>query len=174
MVAKVKKSLIPIERIKQLILRVREENVLLDKDLASLYGVTTGNLNKAVTRNIDRFPDDFMFRLSKEEFDNLKFHFGTSSWGGTRKPPRAFTEQGVAMLSSVLNSKRAVQVNIEIMRVFVKLRQLLSSHVELSRKLDALEKKYDQKFKIVFDAIRELMAPKSRPKKQIGFKTNSD
>ena len=142
---------------------------MIDKDLAELYGVTTGNLNKAVSRNIDRFPDDFMFQLTDDEFENLKFHFGISSWGGTRKRPRAFTEQGVAMLSSVLRSKRAVLVNIEIMRAFVRLRQLLSSHAELARKLDALEKKYDKQFKAVFDAIRELMKPPEPKRRRIGF-----
>jgi len=109
---------IPAERIESAILVIRGEKVLLDKDLALLYGVSTSVLNKAVTRNIDRFPPDFMFQLRREEFDNLKFHFGTSSWGGARKLPRAFTEQGVAMLSGVLTSKRAVRVNIEIMRAF--------------------------------------------------------
>jgi hypothetical protein len=152
-------ALIPPEKIENKILLLRKHKVLLDKDLAELYGVTTGNLNKAVTRNIDRFPSDFMFRLTKDEFDNLIFHFGTSSWGGTRKPPRAFTEQGVAMLSSVLRSKRAVQVNIEIMRVFVQLRRMLASHEELSQKLAQMEKKYDAQFKVVFDVIRELMNP---------------
>jgi len=111
-----------------------------------------------------------MFRLSKEEFENLKFHFGTSSWGGTRKMPRAFTEQGVAMLSSVLKSKRAVAVNIEIMRAFVRLRRMLATHRELAQKINELEKKYDQKFAVVFEAIRQLMRPPSRKQKQIGFK----
>ena len=142
---------------------------MLDKDLAVLYGVNTKYLNRAVSRNKDRFPDDFMFRLTREELENLRFRIGTSSWGGTRYAPRAFTEQGVAMLSSVLRSKRAVQVNIEIMRTFVKLRQLLQSHVELARKLNALEKKYDKQFKVVFDAIRLLMAPPSAKEKRIGF-----
>jgi len=164
-----KYSIIPIERIERVILLVRDHKVILDKDLAVLYGVSTGNLNKAVTRNIDRFPDDFMIQLTEEEFKNLKFHFGTSSWGGTRKLPRAFTEQGVAMLSSVLQSPRAVQVNIEIMRAFVRLRQMLASNAELARKFDALEKKYDAQFKIVFDAIRQLMAPPEKPRKKIGF-----
>ena len=109
---------VPVERIEKALLIIRGEKVLLDKDLALLYGVSTSVLNKAVTRNIERFPEDFMFQLTREEFDNLKFHFGTSSWGGTRKLPRAFTEQGVAMLSSVLNSKRAIEVNILIMRAF--------------------------------------------------------
>jgi ORF6N domain len=159
----------PAERIENAILLIRGEKVLLDKDLALLYGVSTSVLNKAVTRNIDRFPKDFMFQLTREEFDNLKFHFGTSSWGGARKLPRAFTEQGVAMLSGVLKSKRAVMVNIEIMRAFVKLRRMLASHAELAQKLEALEKKYDNQFKVVFDAIRALMAPSEKPRKKIGF-----
>jgi len=163
------KSFVPAERIEQSILLIRGQKVILDKDLAELYGVTTGNLNKAVNRNLDRFPDDFMFLLTEEEFKNLKFHFGISSWGGTRKLPRAFTEQGVAMLSSVLHSKRAVQVNIEIMRTFVRLRKMLASNVVLARKLAALEKKYDEQFKVVFNAIRALMAPDEKTRKQIGF-----
>jgi hypothetical protein len=143
---------------------------LIDRDLAELYGVPTRDLNKAVRRNLDRFPGDFMFQLSAQEFSNLKFQFGTSSWGGTRKLPLAFTEQGVAMLSSVLRSKRAIRVNIEIMRAFVKLRALLSSHKELAGKLEALEKKYDEQFAVVFRAIRELMAPpETPPKRRIGF-----
>ncbi len=147
---------------------------MLDTDLAALYGVTTGNLNKAVTRNIGRFPDDFAFRLSKDEFASLIFQFGTSSWGGTRKPPRAFTEQGVAMLSSVLHSERAVQVNVQIMRTFVKLRGILATHGELARKLSALERKYDQQFKVVFDAIRELMTPAAPGRRRrIGFRPRS-
>lgn len=163
-------GLIPVELIERAILMIRDHKVMLDKDLAALYGVTTTNLNKAVTRNLDRFPGDFMFQLTKEEFSNLKFHFGTSSWGGTRKLPRAFTEQGVAMLSSVLHSKQAAQVNIEIMRAFVRLREMMSTHKDLARKLDALEKKYDTQFKAVFDAIRELMKPPvEKAKKRIGF-----
>lgn len=145
---------------------------MLDKDLAMLYGVSTGNLNKAMGRNLDRFPEDFMIKLTPEEFQNLKFQFGTSSWGGTRKLPRAFTEQGVAMLSSVLRSKRAVRVNIEIMRAFVRLRQLLASHADLARKLNELERKYDTQFKVVFDAIRKLMTEPQRPKRRIGFHGN--
>jgi hypothetical protein len=134
-------STVPSERIQKAIFLIRGQKVMLDKDLAELYGVSTSVLNKAVTRNIDRFPPDFMFRLTSEEFSDLKFHFGTSSWGGTRKRPRAFTEQGVAMLSSVLRSKRAVQVNIEIMRAFVRLREILASHSELARKLEELEER---------------------------------
>jgi len=163
------KLTISVERIEQAILYIRGQKVMLDRDLSALYGVTTGNLNKAVDRNIDRFPADFMFRLSREEFDNLKFQFGTSSWGGTRKSPCVFTEQGVAMLSSVLHSKRAIMVNIEIMRAFVRLRQLLLAHADLARKLDALEKKYDIQFKVVFDTIRQLMTPPVTPKRRIGF-----
>ena len=161
--------LVPVESIEQMILSIRGQKVILDKDLATMYEVSTSNLNKAVSRNIERFPKDFVFQLSAMEFDDLKFHFGTSSWGGTRKLPRAFTEQGVAMLSSVLRSPRAVQVNIEIMRTFVKLRELLASNRALARKLDALEKKYDSQFKIVFDAISQLMAPPVKPKRKIGF-----
>lgn len=166
------KELVPQEIIEQKILLVREHKVILDKDLAVLYGVTTGNLNKAVSRNLDRFPDDFMFRLTKEEFQNLIFHFGTSSWGGTRRIPRAFTEQGIAMLSSVLRSKRAIQVNIQIMRTFVKLRRLLISHKDLARKLEELERKYSTQFKIVFEAIRQLMEPPRDRRRRIGFHRN--
>lgn len=143
---------------------------MLDVDLAELYGVETKVLNQAVKRNIDRFPEDFMFKLTDEEFALLKSHSVTSSqWGGRRYPPYTFTEQGVAMLSSVLRSPRAVQVNIEIMRSFVRLRQILASHTELKRKLDALEKKYDAQFKAVFDAIRQLMATPEPKHLQIGF-----
>jgi len=169
-----KKSLIVAEHIERVILLMRGQKVILDRDLAALYGVSTGNLNKAVNRNIDRFPADFMIQLNKQEFDNLKFHFGTSRWGGTRKPPRAFTEQGVAMLSSVLRSKRAIIVNIEIMRAFVRLRQFLLTQDNLARKLDALEKKYDAQFKIVFDAIRGLMAPSPPGRRRIGFDKSDD
>lgn len=160
---------VPLERIERSILLIRGHRVMLDKDLADMYGVTTGNLNKAVSRNIDRFPIDFMFQLSKEESKHLKFHFGISSWGGTRKPPRAFTEQGVAMLSSILRSKCAVRVNIEIMRTFVRLRLMLASNADLARKLIDLEKKYDRQFKTVFDAIRQLMTPSKPPRRKIGF-----
>ena len=142
---------------------------MLDRDLAQLYGVTTSNLNKAVRRNIERFPEDFMFQLSKEEFEDLKFHFGTSSWGGTRKLPYAFTENGVAMLSSVLNSDRAIKVNIQIMRTFTKLREMLMTHKDLKKKIEAMEEKYDYQFKIVFDAIKELLEPPIKTKKKIGF-----
>ena len=163
------KELMISERIESKIYFVRGQKVMIDRDLAELYGVTTGNLNKAVDRNLDRFPDDFMFQLTKAEFKNLIFQFGTSSWGGTRKLSRAFTEQGVAMLSSVLHSKRAVQVNIQIMRTFTKLRALLSTHKDLQRKIEEMEKKYDQQFQIVFEAIKQLLETDAKPRKQIGF-----
>ena len=165
-----KHSLIPLERIEKSILLIRGQKVMLDRDLAAMYGVETKILNRAVSRNLDRFPDDFMFRLTKQEVTNLRCQFGTSSWGGTRYAPRVFTEQGVAMLSSVLKSQRAIEVNIQIMRTFVKLRQMLASHVELACKLEALEKKYDAKFRIVFDAIRELMTPPAPEHRPIGFR----
>ena len=142
---------------------------MLDRDLAELYGVETKQLKRAVRRNFTRFPKDFMFELTKQELDNLRSQFGTSSWGGTRYPPMAFTEQGVAMLSSVLNSERAVQVNIEIMRAFVRIRQMISAHKDIERRLDALEERYDEQFKVVFDAIRALMEPPEEPRKKIGF-----
>lgn len=158
------------QNIERQILLIRGEKVMLDADLAELYGVETKVLVQAVKRNKDRFPDDFMFQLTKQEVNNLRSQFVTSSWGGRRYPPYAFTEQGVAMLSSVLKSKRAVLVNIEIIRTFVKLRQMLASHTDLARKLEALERKYDKQFKAVFDAIRQLMIPpEPKQKKRIGF-----
>ena len=164
-----KKLLIPQETIEQKIILVRSHRVMLDKDLAMLYGVTTSNLNKAVTRNFERFPQDFMFQLTKDEFTNLICHFGTSSWGGTRKSPRAFTEHGILMLSAVLKSTRAIQVNIQIMRTFVKLRKMLLTHKELLKKIENMEKRYDSQFKIVFEAVRKLMAPPEKSKRRIGF-----
>ena len=157
--------LTPVERITQSILFIRTQKVILDADLAVLYGVDTRVLVQAVKRNSDRFPPDFMFQLTKQEFDNLRSQLVTSSWGGRRYPPYAFTEQGVSMLSSVLRSKRAILVNIEIMRAFVHLRRMLASHADLARKLAALETKYDAQFKVVFDAIRELMAPARRARR---------
>lgn len=164
-----KNALVSAERVLGVILSIRGHKVILDKDLATLYGVTTGNLNKAVTRNRERFPEDFMLQLTKEEFDGLIFQSGRSSWGGTRKLPRAFTEQGVAMLSSVLRSTRAVQVNIEIMRAFVRIREMIVDHADLVRRLDALEQRYDQQFRAVFDAIRALISEETKPRKRIGF-----
>lgn len=145
---------------------------MLDKDLAELYSVTTGNLNKAVKRNIDRFPDDFMFQLNKKEFESLIFQNGISKKagrGGTRRLPYAFTEQGVAMLSSVLTSKIAVQVNIQIIRVFIKLREMIISNKELRQRLEEMERKYDTKFKVVFTALRKILEPEEEPRRQIGF-----
>lgn len=151
---------------------------MLDWDLAALYGVATKVLVQAVRRNLSRFPPDFMFQLTPQELGILRSQFVTSSlkrqWGGRRYSPYAFTEQGVAMLSSVLRSKRAIQVNVEIMRAFVRLRQVLVSHAALARKLNALERKYDAQFKVVFDAIRELMASPVRRRRRIGFRPDRD
>ena len=167
-----KTTIVPPERILRLILLIRGQKVILDADIAALYGVQTGMLVRAVKRNLDRFPPDFMFQLSKDEFDNLRCQFGTSSsWGGRRYAPYAFTEQGVAMLSSVLKSKRAVRVNIEIIRTFVKLREILATHKDLARKISAMEQKYDGQFKVVFEALRALMEPPKRKRKTIGFHT---
>jgi len=164
------KALVLAGRIEGSILLIRSHKVMLSPDLAALYGVEPRALVQAVKRNIDRFPDDFMFQLTRAEFADLKSQIVTSSWGGARRaPPYAFTEQGVAMLSSVLRSRRAVRVNIEIMRAFVRLRQMLASHADLARRLDELEQKYDAQFRVVFDAIRELMAPPEPPRKRIGF-----
>ena len=145
---------------------------MLDADLAALYGVETGALVRAVKRNAYRFPEDFMSQLNPQQFDNLRCQIGTSSsWGGRRHPPYAFTEQGVAMLSSVLRSKRAAQVNVEIMRAFVRLRRIITENAGLAQRLDELEKKYDRQFAVVFEAIRQLMTPPDRPRKKIGFES---
>jgi len=149
---------------------IRGQKVMLDRDLADLYEVETRVLNQAVSRNITRFPADFMFQLDDTEFKCLMSQFVISNRGGTRKLPYAFTEQGVAMLSTVLKSERAIQVNIQIMRAFTRLRQMISSHDELREKIEAMEKKYDGQFRIVFEAIKELLDIKSKPKKKIGFK----
>ena len=163
-------GVIPVDQIESIIFLIRGQKVMLSPHLAELYNVEPRVLVQAVKRNIDRFPGDFMFQLSDDEFFNLKSQIVTSSWGGPRRAkPYAFTEQGVAMLSTVLRSKRAVQVNIEIIRTFVRLRQLLASHTELAGKLFEMEKKYDEQFKIVFEAIRQLMAPPETKKKKIGF-----
>jgi hypothetical protein len=172
---KTEKSLIPAARIERSILLIRGERVILDADLAMLYDVATKVLLQAVKRQIERFPLDFMFQLTKEEFDLLRSQTVTSSqWGGRRYPPYAFTEQGVAMLSSVLHSPRAIAVNIEIMRAFIRLRRMLASHADLARKLEALEKKYDTQFKVVFDAIRKLMTPPEPKRRRIGFQVRED
>jgi hypothetical protein len=162
------KSLVPIERIESGIILIRGQRVMLDRYLASLYGVETRVLNQAVRRNIKRFPKDFMFALPRAGIMRIS-QIVTSSEIKYSKRVHAFTEQGIAMLSSVLNSERAIQVNVEIMRAFVRLRQMLSAHKDLERKLISLEKKYDEQFKVVFDAIRALMAPTQKPKRRIGF-----
>ena len=164
--AKDKNALVPAERIETAILLIRGQKVMLDRDLAELYGVETRVLKQAVRRNIKRFPSDFMFELTRQENESLRSQNVTLKRGQHSKYlPFAFTEQGVAMLSSVLNSERAVEVNTAIMRTFVKLRKMLSAHKDLERKLAALEKKYDDQFKIVFEAIAELMAPPEKPKR---------
>ena len=148
---------------------------MLDSDLAELYGVPTKVFNQAVIRNKERFPEDFMFQLSSGEWSDLRSQIVTSkSHGGRRYRPRAFTEQGVAMLSSVLRSKRAIQVNIAIMRTFVTLRQMLATHKDLARELAQLEGKYDRKFRAVFDAIRQLMTPPDESRRQIGYRTDDN
>jgi hypothetical protein len=166
-----KELILSVQTIKERVLLIRGEKVLLDSDLADLYGVETKVLVQAVKRNIERFPSDFMFQLTKQQYADLRSHYVTSSLhGGRRYPPYVFTEQGIAMLSSVLRSSQAVQVNIQIMRTFVKLRQLLNENKELAERLDKLEGKYDKQFKLVFDAIRELMIPpKPKKKRPIGF-----
>jgi ORF6N domain len=165
--------LIPIERIEKAIYLIRGEKVMLDRDLAALYGEATKVLKQAVRRNIARFPDDFMFVLNPAEFQNWRSQFVTSKADrkGLRYAPMAFTEHGILMLSTVLSSERAIHVNIEIMRAFVRLRQMLASDAEMSRRLNELENKYDSRFKIVFDAIRQLTTPPARGRKEIGFRS---
>ena len=166
--------LIPMERIEKSILLIRGQKVMLDSDLAEMYGVEVKRLNEQVRRNIKRFPADFMFQLSSQEFTNLKSQFATSSsWGGRRKSPSVFTEQGVAMLSSVLNSDRAIEVNVQIMRAFVKLREMISSHKDLVEKVEEMEREYDEQFAVVFQAIRQLMDKPKGSVEKIGFKVVS-
>jgi ORF6N domain len=167
-------TLVPIELIASKIYLIRGIKVMLDRDLAELYGVETGALNRAVKRNAERFPEDFMFQMTAEEADLLRCQIGISKpgRGGRRYLPYAFSEQGVAMLSSVLNSKRAIEVNIAIMRAFVQLRRTLDSHAELARKLADLEKRFeshDEQIQVIFEAIRQLMAPPDKKVKKIGF-----
>lgn len=202
---------VPTRQVERRIYIIREQNVMLDSDLAELYGVETKFLNRAVKRNIARFPEDFMFQLTAEDEESLRFQFGTSNAesqsvdshlrsqsvisnaesetvdaslrsqlatsskrrGGRRYLPYVFTEQGVAMLSSVLNSERAIEVNIQIMRAFVQMRRMSASHEELARKVDGLEKKYDKQFAAVFQAIKALMQPPATARRKIGFKTES-
>ena len=171
-----KKLILPDEIIASKIRFIRGQKVILDRDLAELYGVQTGNMNKAVQRNSKRFPDDFMFQLTHKEFENLIFQIGTSSWGGTRKMPFVFTEQGVAMLSSVLNSERAILVNIYIIRVFTKIRQIMMIHKDVLHKLEQLEGKVvqqDEEIQLIFKYLKELINPKMKPLRRIGFKQRS-
>jgi flagellar capping protein FliD len=165
------KDLVPVEKIVQCIYLIRDKKVMMDRDLAELYGVETAQLKRAVKRNIERFPEDFMFELTKQELEDWRCQFGTSN--GTKKGlrylPMVFTEQGVAMLSSVLRSRRAISVNIQIMRAFTQLRQMLSTHEDLKKKIEDMESKYDHQFKVVFDAIKQLLTTESRPKRRIGF-----
>jgi hypothetical protein len=165
------KSLVPMETIEKKILLIRGQKVMLDSELAGLYGVQTKVLVQAVKRNISRFPLDFMFQLTTDEGMNLRSQFVTSSsgHGGRRYAPYVFAEQGVAMLSSVLKSKRAIEVNIQIMRAFVKLREMISTHKALARKLSEMERKYDGQFRIVFDAIQQLIEVEDKPKRRIGY-----
>ena len=165
-------DIIPVERIAETIFLLRGQKVMLDVDLAQLYGVPTGHLNRAVKRNADRFPTDFMFQISRDELEILKCQTGISRWGGRRGLPYAFTEQGVAMLSSVLRSQRAVKVNIAIMRAFVQLRAALETNTALARKFAELEQrvgKHDEEIGAIIHAIRQLMAPPEKAKREIGF-----
>ncbi len=166
-----KNALVPSEIVEQKILLIRGFKVILDVDLARLYGVPTYRLNEQVKRNLKRFPSDFMFQLSVNELKILRSQFAMSKAGrgGRRYHPYVFTEQGVAMLSSVLRSERAIRVNIDIMRAFVRLRQILSTHKDLAHKLENLEKKYDSQFRVVFDAIRQIMTPPPTKNRKIGF-----
>jgi phage regulator Rha-like protein len=170
--AKPRTAVIPVERIASRIYLIRGEKVMLDSDLAELYGVETGALVRAVKRNSKRFPEDFSFQLTDEEFENLRCQIGTSSrWGGRRYPPYAFTEQGVAMLSSVLHSDRAVEVNVAIIRTFVRLREILATHRDVARKVD----EHDRQIAALFSAVQKLLAPPDPPKKHpIGYVPDSD
>ncbi|MBI4946629.1 MAG: ORF6N domain-containing protein [Bacteroidetes bacterium] len=179
-----KHLIISDEQIINKIYFIRGQKVMLDNDLAKLYGVSTGRLNEQVKRNGKRFPDDFMFQLSKKELQNLMSQFAISRWGGIRKMPYVFTEQGVAMLSSVLNSETAIDVNIKIIRIFTKMRELLSSHKDVLLKLEQLEKKlikqdartnkHEDEIGMLFEAIKQLVTPQSEPRKSIGYKLKGE
>ena len=166
---------VSLDTIKEYIYIIRRKKIMLDKDLAVLYGVSTKALNQAVKRNPNRFPNDFMFQFNKIEFDslqdsNLKSQIVTSSYGGTRKLPFAFTEQGIAMLSSVLNSDRAISVNIQIIRIFTKLREMIDTYKELREKVEELERNSEANFREIFNAIRQIIKQEEKPKGRIGFK----
>ena len=175
MKSQISKQIIPRERIEQKIHFLRGQKVILSSDLALLYSVPVKALVQAVKRNESRFPEDFLFQLNSEEMKNLKSQIVTSSWGGARRArPYAFTEQGVAMLSSVLRSDRAVQVNIAIMRAFVQLRSMLATHEELRRKIEAMERKYDARFQAVFATIKQMLETPIPPRRTIGFHPTPD
>lgn len=162
-------AILSIENITSRIHFIRGQKVMLDIDLAELYGVETKQLKRAVRRNHERFPHEFMFVLTNQEVRNLRCQIGTSKKGGVRYPPMAFTEQGVAMLSSVLKSKRAIQVNIQIIKIFIRLRQMIANHEDLRQKIEAIEEKYDKQFSVVFEAIKQLLKQEDKPKRKIGF-----
>ena len=165
-------KIVSVEKIENSIFQIRGKKVMLDKDLAILYGVPTKVLLQAVKRNIKRFPDDFMLLLTRQEVTILRSQIMTSSWGGRRYLPYVFTQEGVAMLSSVLNTERAIMVNVQIMRAFVNLRRVALTYTGLKRKIDEMEKKYDAQFSIVFEAIRKLLEPPpEKPRPRIGFHT---
>ena len=164
-----KETVVAAKRIERKIFLIRGQKVMLDRDLAELYEVETRVLNQAVRRHTKRFPEDFMFQLTKTEFNNLKSQFVISSWGGVRKMPLAFTEQGVAMLSGILNSDKAIEVNIQIMRAFVKLRHMIIDHDELKRELDELRKEMNERFQIVFTVLDKLVTEDEETKRKIGF-----
>ena len=163
-------DLVPVEVIANKIFLIRGQKVMLDRDLAKLYGVSTGRLNEQVKRNGKRFPVEFMFQLSKEEFNNLISQFAISRWGGIRKLPFVFTEHGIAMLSSVLNSDRAIAVNIQIIKTFIRMREMMLSYKDLKEKIEKMESKYDKQFRIVFHALKQLLEPpKPKPTRKMGF-----
>lgn len=170
-------EIVPVQSIVNKIYRFRGVNVMLDRDLAELYGVETKRLKEQVKRNIDRFPDDFMFELTKEEFEVLRSQNATSKMegrGGVRYLPYAFTEHGVLMLSNVLNSEKAVKVSIQVIRAFSKLKQMLSTHEDLKKKIEEMENRYDHQFRIIFDAIKQLIEEDLKPKRDIGFERSKE
>jgi len=174
MAKQLKAVFIPDEVVVDKIYQIRDQKVMLDEDLAELYGIETKRLNEQVARNPDRFPKDFMFRLTDEEFANLKSQFATSSWGGRRSPPYAFTEHGVLMLSSVLNSKQAIQVNIQIMRIYARIRELLITHKDLLLLVEQVERKLvkqDQKIETLFAYLNKFLEKEEKPRKAIGYKS---
>jgi hypothetical protein len=169
--------IVPEEVVISKIYYIRGYKVMLDEDLAKLYEVETKQLKRQVRRNIDRFPDDFMFELTPEEFENLRSQIGTSSWGGVRYMPMAFTEQGVAMLSSVLNSARAIKVNIQIIRIFTRMREILLNYKDLLLKLEQLERKltgHDDDIQLIFKYLRQLLNPPTEPRPRVGFRRNDE